>query len=140
MWQGAEAGYLAACYHFPRQRKSHPPAHKHQLLVRVGQVHKVIARVSGSISCPVPSHESNYSIYRWVSPTAAHFSSLSDSDIQHGALHQLQARTNASRLHSVVRRNVCSHGPAVTFIPPSTEKMSKALRLISPVANSSYLS
>lgn len=81
MWQGAEVGYLAACYNFTQQRKFHPPAHKHQLHICAGQAHKVILRVSGSVSYQMPSHESSYSMYQWISPTAVQFSSLSDSDI-----------------------------------------------------------
>lgn len=55
------------------------------------------------------------------------------TDIQHGALCQLQTLTNISRLNSVVRRNVCSLRSAVTDISPSAEKMSEAFGLISPV-------
>lgn len=137
-------GRLSCCLlqlHRTRQHKFHLPAHKQQLPASAGQVHKVIARVSSSISYQMLSHESNYSMYGWLSPTAVQFSSLSDSEISSGgALCQLQSLTNVSRLHLVVRHNVCGHSPAVTFIPPSTEKMSKAFRLISPAVNSSYLS
>lgn len=79
--QGAEAGYLDACYSFTQRHKFHPPAHKHQFPVHAGQVYKVIARVSSFVSYQMPSHESNYSMYQWFTPTAVQFSSLSDSEI-----------------------------------------------------------